>query len=298
MSGAGPHHRRGPRVARGRPRARPAAALLGALAAGCACAVSSAARAQDVAQQPAQLIDWYYAATFGTGVYRVGDRTVTVVRLPFGTELRPPAEDRWGIRLKLPVTAGLYNLSNAVNDVLARNFATLSAMPGVEFEKEVAPNWVLKPTASAGYAFDVTTGSRSTLFEIGARSQWTHSFERVDFALGNALLYAGNAAQDGLTQKLGLFATGLNFYMPTGGVLLDRASNLGLHFVHYLFFNDVDFLLEREGRRSVNQQYEVALTFGTYRPTQLLGFDIDRIGLGIRLGEDLFAVRLVTGFIF
>jgi len=272
--------------------------LSGVLAGAWAGALSTATHAQDVAQQPAQLIDWYYAATFGTGVYRVGDRTVTVVRLPFGTELRPPADDQWGIRLKLPVTAGLYNLSNAVNDVLARNFATFAAMPGVEFEKEVAPNWVLKPSASAGYAFDVTTGSRSTLFEIGARSQWSHSFERVDFALGNALLYAGNAAQDGITQKLGLFATGLNFYMPTGGVLLERASNLGVHVVHYLFFNDVDFLLEREGRRSVNQQYEVAITFGTYRPTQLLGFDIDRIGLGIRFGEDIFALRLVTGFIF
>lgn len=298
MLRAGPPPRRASRRPRAPSRAKLVRLIASCLASVWAGALPTGARAQDVAQQPAQLIDWYYAATFGTGVYRVGDRTVTMVRLPFGTELRPPADDQWGIRLKLPVTAGLYNLSNAVNDVLARNFATLSAMPGVEFEKEIAPNWVLKPTASAGYALDVTTGSRSTLFEIGARSQWSRSFERVDFALGNALLYAGNAAQDGLTQKLGLFVTGLNFYMPTGGVLLDRASNLGLHFVHYLFFNDVAFLLEREGRRSVNQQYEVALTFGTYRPTQLLGFDIDRIGLGIRFGEDLFAVRLVTGFIF
>lgn len=272
--------------------------LIRALALAGIFTAAAPARAQEVAQEPAQLIDWYYAATFGTGVYRVGDRTVTVVRLPFGTELRPPSEGEWGMRLKLPVTAGLYNLSNAVDDVLARNFATLSAMPGIEFEKEVAPNWVLKPTASAGFAFDVTTGSRSTLYEIGVRSHWSRAYERVDFALTNALLYAGNATRDGVTQNLGLFVTGLNFYMPTGGVLLDRASNVGFHFVHYLFFNELDFLLERDGRRSVNQQYEVAVTFGTYRPTQLFGFDIDRIGLGLRFGEDIFAIRLVTGFIF
>ncbi len=264
----------------------------------CIGTASAPARAQERAQTPAQLIDWYYAATFGTGVYRVGERTVTMVKLPFGYEVRPGTDEQWGVRLKLPVTAGFYNLSNAVNDVLSRNFATLAVMPGIEFEKDVGQNWTLRPTASLGYAQDVTTGNRSTLYEIGVRSAWSRAFERVDFTLGNALLYAGNAAQDGVTQNLGLFTTGLNFLMPTGGLLLDRASNIGVHVVHYLFFNQMDFLFAQEGRRSVNQQYEVALTFGTYRPTQLLGFEIDRIGIGLRFGEDLFAVRLVTGFIW
>lgn len=245
-----------------------------------------------------ELTDWYFANTFGTGVYRIGDRTVTILTLPLSYTLREPDDDRWGIRLKLPLSLGLYSLDNAVDDVLNRNFATFAAMPGVEFEKEIGRNWVVKPTFSGGYAQDVSKGNRSTLYELGLRSSWGRSFERVDFVLGNALLYAGNAAQDGITQHLGLLSTGLNFIMPTGGALAGRASNFGVHVVHYLFFNDIDFFLTSESRRSVNQQYEVAFTFGTYRPLEIFGATFDRIGVGFRAGENFFAVRLVTGFVY
>ena len=242
--------------------------------------------------------DWYFATTLGTGVYRFGDRTVTVARLPFGRTLRQPDEDRWGIRLKLPVSVGLYNLDNPVNDVLDRNFATLAVMPGIELEREVARNWVLKPTASVGYAQDVVRGNRSTLYEVGTRSAWRHSFERVDFILGNALLYAGNVAQDGVSQNFGVLSTGLNFIIPTGGLLMNRASNFGVHFVHYLYFDHLAFALSEDRRRMVTQQYEMAFTFGTYLPAEVFGFALDRIGIAFRGGQDFQAFRLVTGFMY
>lgn len=256
------------------------------------------AHAQDRATATGQMVDWYYASTFGTGVYRIGDRTVSVLMLPLGYTLKPAEGDEWGVRLKLPVTAGFHSLSDPVNDVLERNIATLSAMPGIEFEREVARNWVLKPTLSTGYALDVVSGNRSTLYEVGTRSLWTRAFRTFDFSLGNALLYAGNVAQDGVTQHLGVFSTGLNFVMPAGGRLLGRASNFGVHVVHYAFFNRLDFLFTQETRRSVSQQYEVAFTVGTYRPVDIVGVTFDRVGLGVRFGEDIFAVRLVTGFLF
>ncbi len=243
-------------------------------------------------------VDWYYATTFGTGVYKIGDRTVTMLRLPFEREWREAEDDTWGIRLKLPVTLGFQTLSNAFEDVLNRNVATVSVMPGIELEKELHPNWWVKPTASYGAAQDLLSGARSTLYEVGVRSLWSRAFYRVDFSLGNALLYAGNVAQDGLTQHLGVFSTGFNFLLPAGGVFLDRAANVGVHFVHYAFFNRIDFLVDETSRRSVSQQYEFAMTVGTYRPIQLMGFELQRIGVGVRIGEGLTAVRLVTGFLY
>lgn len=260
--------------------------------------VAGALHAQARNFAPSESVDWYYATTFGTGVYSIGDRTVTVVRLPFEREMREATDDAWGVRLKLPVTAGFQTLANAFEDVLNRNVATLSVMPGIEFEKEVRPNWWLKPTGSFGFAQDLLNGQRSTLYEVGVRSLWSRAFTHVDFSLGNALLYAGNVAQDGITQHLGVFSTGFNFIVPAGGVFLDSAANVGLHVVHYAFFNRVDFLLDETSRRSVNQQYELAVTVGTYRPIQLLGFELQRIGLGVRMGEGLVAVRLVTGFLY
>jgi len=95
-----------------------------------------------------------------------------------------------------------------------------------------------------------------------------------------------------------VFSTGLNIIGPARGVLLDRAANIGVHLVHYAYFNRVDFLLDQTSRRSVDQQYEIALTVGTYRPIDILGFEVQRIGLGVRFGEGLLALRLVTGFLY
>lgn len=279
------------------PRSLPVIACLALLA--CLTGLPSAfAQVQARNFTASESVDWYYATTFGTGIYKIGDRTVTMVKLPFERELREPEDDTWGVRLKLPVTLGFQTLSNAFEDVLNRNVATVSVMPGVELEKELKPNWWVKPTASFGLAQDLLGGERSTLYEVGARSLWSRSFQRVDFSLGNALLYAGNVAQDGLTQHLGVFSTGFNFLLPAGGVLLDRAANVGVHLVHYAFFNRVDFLVDETARRSVSQQYEVAVTVGTYRPIELLGFELQRIGIGVRLGEGLVAIRLVTGFLY
>jgi hypothetical protein len=277
--------------------ARLGTALLAVLS--CLAGVPSAlAQTQARNFTASESVDWYYATTFGTGVYKIGDRTVTMLRLPFEREMVEPEDGTWGIRLKLPVTLGFQTLSNAFEDVLNRNVATVSAMPGIEFEKEIRPNWWVKPTASFGAAQDLLGGQRSTLYEVGVRSLWSRAFYRLDFSLGNALLYAGNVAQDGLTQHLGVFSTGFNFLLPAGGVLFDRAANVGVHFVHYAFFNRVDFLLDETSRRSVSQQYEFAMTLGTYRPIELMGFELQRIGLGVRLGEGLVAIRLVTGFLY
>ena len=57
------------------------------LAAGAAVAPALAQTAQQTSSQD-QLINWYYAAVFGTGVYRSGDRTVSVLQIPFSHDLQ------------------------------------------------------------------------------------------------------------------------------------------------------------------------------------------------------------------
>ena len=50
------------------------------------------------------LINWYYAATFGTGTYTAGDRSVTVLQLPFSRALQTVEEDGIGLKFKLSAT--------------------------------------------------------------------------------------------------------------------------------------------------------------------------------------------------
>jgi len=262
--------------------------------------VDTHAQARDFAQiNSERVIDWYYASTFGTGVYTIADRTVFVARLPFSYRLRESDEEHWGIRLKAPLTVGVFRIPNQFNDVLEReNFAAVSVLPGVEFERNLLPQWVIRPTASFGYGLDIGGAVGSRIWETGVRSLYTIPMRQGEFVLGNALLYAGNNTTTGTTQNLGILSTGLNFILPTGKELLGRPTDFGLHFVHYAYFNRLDFFLDSKERRQVDQQFEVALTLGSSKPFEILGFSLDRIGVGFRVGDSFFAIRLVTGFLY
>jgi hypothetical protein len=54
------------------------------------CAMSPAYAAEPSARTVGVLFNWYYTTSFGTGVYSIGDRTVTAVSLPFYYTLREP----------------------------------------------------------------------------------------------------------------------------------------------------------------------------------------------------------------
>ncbi len=246
-----------------------------------------------------RVIDWYYATTFGTGVYQIADRTVVVGLLPFSYQLRASDEEHWGIKLKAPVTVGVFQIPNQLGDILSRdNFAMVSVLPGVEFERNIRPQWVIRPTASFGYGLDIGGAVGSRIWETGVRSLYTIPMRQGEFVLGNALLYAGNNTTTGTTQNLGILSTGLNFILPTGKELLGRPTNFGLHFIHYAYFNRLNFFLDSSERRRVDQQFEVAVTLGASKPFEIFGFSVDRIGVGFRIGSDFFAIRLVTGFLY
>lgn len=274
-------------------------AFVGALAL-LACTVANAQQTRDFTQRDSErVIDWYYASTFGTGVYNIGDRTVFVARLPFGFTLRQSDEDRWGVRLKLPVSVGLYRIPNQFDDVLERtNFAAVSALPGVEFERQLTSRWTIRPTVSFGYGRDLGSSVSSRIWEVGVRSLYTVPLRDLDFVLGNALLYAGSNATTGTTQNLGIFSTGLNFLIPTGKEFMGHPTNLGVHFIYYAYFNRLDFFLDANDRREMDQQYEIAMTLGSSKPFEILGFSFDRIGVGFRVGDHFFAIRLLTGFLY
>jgi hypothetical protein len=245
-----------------------------------------------------QLVDWYFAATFGTGVYTIDGRTVFAFRVPLSYRLREPDAERWGIKLKAPVTVGLYDLDKPLDDVLSQNFATLSVLPGVEFDRRVTERWLLRPTASFGFGQDVVNGVSARIWEVGVRSLYTVPRRGLEFSLGNALLYAGSRTGDDVRSTVGVFSTGLNFVMPLGKNIGGKPGNFGLHFVHYLFFNRLDFIVLDEQTAGLRQQYEIAASVGTYSPIDILGFRLDRVGVSFLTGEGFSAVRFITGFLY
>jgi hypothetical protein len=82
----------------------------------CACALAAAGPQQALAAQPqpltegeAQLAHFAFASQLGSGVYSISGRTIQIYRLPVGWEVAEPEGRRPGLRLKLPLTIGLYD---------------------------------------------------------------------------------------------------------------------------------------------------------------------------------------------
>ncbi len=261
-----------------------------------AAGIAPHAAAAEPTQEP-DPINWYYSAAFGTGVYRVGDETVTAIRLPFSRTLRQPDGDSWGLRLLYPVTLGYYDFDfGDVADLLTpENVSTLSVLPGVEWTIPLSSRWSLRPFAQLGAGSEFSGDVYATIYAIGAKSRFTLPRDSWEFILGNQLIFAGYDSSEDERRAMSTFATSFNFLHRLDADILGRGTDLGVHFVHYFNFNEVDFERVLRDPLEVRHEFELALTMGLRRPISLTIFKLSRLGIGIRLSEDLSAVRLIGG---
>lgn len=251
------------------------------------------------AQSPEQLINWYYAAVFGTGIYSAGDRTVGVVQLPFAYTWRPPSAERWGIKLTLPVTLGFYDfdLEDIADGDLPESVSTISVLPGVELEMQVLDNWRLRPFAAVGKGWELDGATTALISHVGVKSQLTFPMGRGYFVLGNTLSHAAYDADDQPRQPLIRFITGLNFAFPSNGEIAGRPADFGIHLIHYYYATKLNFPLAEDIDNTSRNEYELAFSVSTRRALSYSAFgqslfQVDRVGLAFRLGEEVTGIRL------
>ncbi len=243
------------------------------------------------------LVNWYYSAAFGTGVYSVADQTVTVIRLPFSRTLRPLDDEQWGIKLLFPVMLGYYDFDvREITDLIdVDNIGTLSMLPGVEMQVPVTPLWTLKPFAQIGGGVESSGDVSALISAAGVRSRYTLPQAGWEFRLGNALTFAGYDSSEDERRAISTFLTSLDFEYPIGWDMWGRGTNVSLHLMHYFNFNEFNFVQPLSMPLEIEQEFEVAATLALERPIRVLGFNLDRVGLGFRFGDDITAVRLVGG---
>ena len=66
----------------------------------------SLARATDESED---VINYAYSSWIGSGFYKLGDRTVYLLRGPFSYTLREADSEKWGLELLLPATIGFHD---------------------------------------------------------------------------------------------------------------------------------------------------------------------------------------------
>ena len=92
------------------------------------------------ADKPEDVINFAYSNRIGSGFYKVGDRSVYLLRGPFSWTLREADSKKWGLELLFPATIGFHDFSDGQDNV-----ATITFVPGVQLSYPVLENWWLKP---------------------------------------------------------------------------------------------------------------------------------------------------------
>jgi hypothetical protein len=248
-----------------------------------------------------ELINWYYAATFGTGVYTAGDRSVTVLQLPFSRALKTVADDGLGLRFKTSTTFGFYdyNVDNVFGGNIPHRISTFSVLPGLEWELPLSQRWTIRPYFDAGFGQQLAGRESAWIYDFGVKSRILIAQDHgVEFALVNSLTSAGYRPRGGPTKPFGYLATGLDMTIPTERSLFGRTVYIGFTPVYYYYFNHLSFAEFRNPESRIREEFELAVSIVTRKPWSLKFFDVDRVGLAVRSSGDITGVSLFTSLPF
>jgi hypothetical protein len=273
--------------------ARALIVLLAAL--GLLHAAAPAAAQSRAAQSEEQLLNWYYGAVFGTGVYRTGDRTVSVLQIPFSHQFQPRTDEQYGFKLNVPVSFGFYDFhfDELLDGRTPHSVGTVSVFPGIEFDIPIADNWVVGPYANAGRGWEISGPESAWIYAAGVKSRISHSIGNDSvLSLGNQLTLSGYRPDGGPNQPLGLFVAGLNLEMPTDLRLWDHPMRVSYHLIYYYYFSRLPYPLSDNINNKISEEGEIGISLSTPKPISTKLFDLDRVGLAFRVGSGIEAVRL------
>jgi hypothetical protein len=247
------------------------------------------------------LINWYYAATFGTGIYTAGDRSVSVLQLPFSHAMKTVADDGMGLKFKVSTTLGFYdyNVDTVFNGNIPDRISTLSVLPGLEWELPLNQRWTIRPYFDAGFGQEIAGRESAWIYDFGVKSRVVIAQDKgVEFALVNSLTSAGYRPRGGPTTPFGYLATGLDMTIPTERSLFGRTVYIGFTPVYYYYFNRLSFSEFNNPDNRIRDEFELAISIVTHKPWSLAFFDVDRVGVAIRSSGDVTGVSLFTSLPF
>ena len=257
--------------------------------------------AQTEPEDPGNTVHYAYSALLGTGYYTVDDRRVAVLRAPISYEVREtggPGE-RPGIRVKIPITAGLYNFKiSDIPELDLDDLVTVTVMPGVEFNYQINDRWAVDPAVHIGYGRDLTNNDSSLLWGAGIRSRYAFDTTGIPLTLGSEALYAGYDPDTGPADSIVRLSIGLDARIPTGWSIGSSNMFIGTHTIAFYYPVSLRFPKVERERASTSSEFEVGLALGRDPPFEIMGYKFDRVGLAWRFSDVTSSIILVTSFPF
>jgi len=262
-------------------------------------AYGAAIAAEPTSRTVGTLFNWYYATSFGTGVYTSGTTTVTAINMPLYYTMREPTEGDWGWRIQLPVTVLLGDFR--LDDVGGMDLAAVSFMPGAELLMPLQPNWRVSGFANFGAATEFETNSTAAIYRAGLSTRYrVASLRDPDLEFGFKLIHAGYGAAGEYGNPVNLASLGITSSVPLPwSVSADQQTRLGVRWGYTQYFTAVRFRLPSIGYTEITNEWEAGLAL-VFRPgIRFLNANWERLGLNyVHASNGLHGVRLETEFPF
>lgn len=265
--------------------------ILAAVLAGFGCHVSLV----QAADESEDIINYAYSNWIGSGFYKVGDRTVYLLRSPFSWTLREADDKKWGLDLLFPATIGFHDFDDGQD-----NAGIFTFVPGVQFSCPIFENWRLKPFGQFGFGKDFAGSDIAWVYGAGIKSVATFEIKRSEVDFGTAFTWADqNQSGGGSDSGFSMIDVGLNSRWPTNIMVLDRKADINLFFVYTQFVNDLDFERAQKDNKQIQRLYKFGIALSSKEKFPVFGlFDLSGGGFDVTLGDGYFGLGLTTGFPF
>ncbi len=238
-------------------------------------------------------INHAFATELGTGFYDIAGRSVFIVSITPGYELRAATDTQTGVRMVFPMSGGSFNFrpDDAIDGKLPNRIDSYSIMPGLEFDTLLRNDWVLTPWLRAGVSF-AEGSSDGLLWGVGAR-------------VGRELSYG----EVSVTQRHEVGLVAVNYQdLPNDRFLRQRNAidlrqpTFPIGFGHRLLVSAYSILdvvpdppAAPAGVKPSVVQLEAGVTFnGDPRP-QIGSWRWPRLGFGYRFAGEFSGWRIVIG---
>lgn len=256
----------------------------------------------DNPESEVELTNFAFANYLGSGLYGSDDGRLFIYRHKLSSEIREATAYEPGWKINYPIAIGAGRIEDGgtglppdIEDLLdLNNFATLSVLPGLEYNYPVLPNWQLAPFVDYGFAHDLRNDTSVRVQGAGLKSWVVFDFDHAWLVLGNRLLYADQKNLDtGSTADFASFETALDYTIPTRFSLDGSVMHFSLYYINYYYPRDLEIQQQLSSQISLQNKNEVGFTFHVAQHDWLpQGF---RIGLGYQSTRNTDLIRIVFG---
>jgi hypothetical protein len=250
---------------------------------------------------------WAYAASLGSGVYRLGDGTeAQTYRANFSVALRDMPEtaaDRTGVRLLLPVALGLQNLDDDALPVdrPSDRIEHAAFLPGVELEQRVGERWTLRTRAQLGRAEELRGTEQSTrVATVGLRSRAQFDSAPAKPSLITGLLWTGFDPSAGERRSLLRFTAGVELDIRAARwQVRDSPMRWRPHVLKEWYYRPPPALAFGDDEfERLADEWQVGLAAAREDGFKILFLKFDAVGVAYRFSDHSGGIRFYLNSVF